>query len=29
VQATTAAELTAALERAFAEDGPHLIEALV
>jgi acetolactate synthase-1/2/3 large subunit len=29
VRATTAAELTAALERAFAEDGPHLVEAIL
>jgi acetolactate synthase-1/2/3 large subunit len=28
-QATTAAELTAALHRAFAEPGPHLVEAVV
>jgi acetolactate synthase-1/2/3 large subunit len=28
-RATTAEELTAQLERAFAEDGPHLIDALV
>ena len=29
VRATTAEELTAALERALAEPGPHLVEAMV
>ena len=29
VRATTAEELTAALERAIAEPGPHLVEALL
>ena len=29
VQATTAEELTAALDRALAEPGPHLIEAVL